>query len=312
MTVQPIEYKSSREHRKSWGVLWLPDTDGPVKGMIQLCHGMCEYTERYAPLAGWLCERGYAVCGNDHMGHKNTAKLSAQRLGYFGGMGSWPYLIEDVELLRKNLAPRFRDTPWIMLGHSMGSFVARLYAEKYGEHLDALILSGTGGTNPLLGAGKAMARSSVAFKGPMYVSKAVDMMVSGNFNRRIKDARTTSDWISHDTEAVNKYVNDDYCNFKFTASAYHDLFTMMEQCNRRRWFEELPKELPTLIFSGDEDPVGDYGKDPAQVAHRLRSAGMQNVELRLYKGGRHEMLNETNRNEVYEDVYDWIEKTLAQ
>lgn len=311
MTVLPIEYASSREHRKSWGVLWLPDSDQPVKGVVQLCHGMCEYVERYAPLAGWLCQRGYAVCGNDHLGHKNTAILSAQRLGYFGDVGSWPHLVEDVELLRKLLAPRFpQGTPWIMLGHSMGSFIARLYTEKYGASLAGLILSGTGGNNPLLAAGKAMARSSVAFKGQMHVSRRVDNMVSGTFNKRVKDPRTPSDWISHDPEIVKRYVEDIYCNFKFTASAYHDLFTIMERCNRREWFASVPKELPVLIFSGDEDPVGDYGKGPTQVAHRLRGMGVRQVRLRLYPGGRHEMLNELNRDEVYEDLYSWIEELV--
>ncbi|MEG0853367.1 MAG: alpha/beta fold hydrolase [Angelakisella sp.] len=307
MTVQPIEYNSSREHRKSWGILWLPDGDTPIKGMVQICHGMCEYTERYAHFAGWLCEQGYAVCGNDHIGHKNTALLSSQRLGYFGGVGSWPYLIEDVELLRKHLAPRFPNTPWILLGHSMGSFIARLYAEKYAKHLSGLILSGTGGKNHMLAVGKAMARSSVAFKGPMHVSKAVDSMVNGTFNKHIKDAHGSSDWLSKDTDLVNKYAQDIYCNFKFTASAYHDLFTMMERCNRREWFASIPKELPILIFSGDEDPVGDYGKGPTQVANRLRGAWVKKVELHLYPGGRHEMINETNRAEVYEDIRKWIE-----
>lgn len=312
MTVQPIEYNSSREHRRSWGILWLPDNDEPIKGVVQLCHGMCEYTERYAPLAGWLCQRGYAVCGNDHIGHKNTAILSAQRLGYFGGVGSWPHLIEDVELLRKLLEPRFPGVPWILLGHSMGSFIARLYAEKYAGHLAGLILSGTGGSNPMLAAGKAMARSSVAFKGPMYMSAAVDNMVSGSFMKGISGARTQSDWLSHDTEMVNKHVGDIYCSFKFTASAYHDLFAIMERSNRREWFTKIPKELPILIFSGDEDPVGDFGKGPTQVTNRLKRAGVKNVQLHIYPGGRHEMLNELNRDEVYEEIYGWIEERTVK
>lgn len=310
MTALPIEYQSSRPHHKSWGILWLPDEDIAIKGVVQICHGMCEYIERYADFAAWLCSKGYAVCGNDHVGHKNTALLTSQRLGYFGGMGRWPGLVEDVELLRKKLEPRFQGLPWVMLGHSMGSFIARLYAAKYGRELSALILSGTGGKNPALGGAKAMAGTLVAYKGPMHVSRALDNMVNGMFNKKIDHPRTLCDWISRDEAIVNRYVNDTYCTFKFTASAYHDLFEMMEQCNRSQWFTKLPKDLPVLVFSGDEDPVGSYGKGPRQVVARLTSAGVTNVTLQLYPGGRHEMLNEVNRKDVYQDIYNWMNEEL--
>ncbi|MEG1687476.1 MAG: alpha/beta fold hydrolase, partial [Angelakisella sp.] len=265
-----------------------------------------EYVERYAELAGWLCERGYAVCGNDHIGHKNTAILSAQRLGYFGGIGSWPYLIEDVELLRKKLAPRFAGLPWIMLGHSMGSFIARLYAEKYGNNLTALILSGTAGKNPVIPAARAMATAAIAYRGPMFISKTLDKMMSSTLNKGIAHPQTPSDWVTSDQQILAKHANDPYCCFTFTVSAQQDLFTMMLRCNRSDWFKALPKALPVLLFSGDKDSVGDFGKGPRQVSERLKAAGMRDVTLHLYPDGRHEMLNEVNRQDVYQDVYAWI------
>lgn len=311
MTAQPIEYLSNRPHHKSWAILWTPDDSVSIKGVIQISHGMCEYIERYADFAAWLCARGYAVCGNDHMGHKNTALITSQRLGYFGGIGRWPSLVEDLELLRKKLAPRFEGVPWILLGHSMGSFIARLYAEKYGGCIDALILSGTAGPSPMPAAGRAMARGIVAYKGPMHISKSIEKMQKKTFVKALERPKTSSDWISHDADIVDKYVHDPYCTFTFTASAYHDLFAMIEQCNRSKWFHSLPRALPVYIFAGNEDPVGDYGKGPRFVANKLKNAGMSDVTLKIYSGGRHEMLNEVNRLEVYGDVLQWLESNVA-
>lgn len=306
MTAQPIEYQSSRPHHKSWAILWTPDDDVEVKGVVQICHGMCEYTERYGELAVWLCKQGYAVCGNDHVGHKNTALLTSQRLGYFGGINRWQNLVEDVELLRKKLAPRFVGVPWILLGHSMGSFVARLCAERYGSDLSALVLSGTGGKNPSASAGKVLARSIVAYKGPMHVSRLLCNMSDSTFEKALEEGNTEGNWVTSDNKIAAAYKADPYCQFKFTASAFHDLFEMMDSCNSSKWFASIPKELPIYIFSGTRDPVGDFGKGVRQVSSRLRSAGVKNVTLKLYEGGRHEMLNEVNRQDVYADLLAWI------
>ncbi len=311
MLTQPIEIKSSRNDHKIWGILWLPGT-AEVKGVIQICHGMCEYIERYSDFAVYMCSQGYAVCGNDHIGHKNTANISSQPLGYFGGKNSWGNIIDDVELFRQHIQNSIPNKPWIMLGHSMGSFIARLYASKYGNNIDALIISGTGSKNPSIPLGKALAKTVSFFKGDRYISKIVDKMVSSSLNGKIKNPRTTADWICTDEKVVDKYLKDEYCTFTFSVSAYYDLFCLNDNCNKEATFALTPDNLPIYIFSGDKDPVGNMGKGPVKVGNLYKQNGKKNVTVKMYPNGRHEMLNETNKQQVYEDVKDWIEKTLQQ
>lgn len=312
MKKETVIYLSSNGRSRISAKLFLPEDDVPVKGMVQISHGMCEYVGRYEQLAQYLCDRGYAVCGNDHLGHKNTALLNRERLGYFGNVGSWSYLVEDLELLRQKLASRFPRLPWYLLGHSMGSFIARMYLHAFGMNITGLILSGTAGTTPAALAGKSMAASSIVLHGPRYVSNAVYGAASKSFNRRIHHPKTWADWISRDPDVCAAYVQDPYCNFKFCVSAYYDLFQMLLLCNRKEWYGAVRRTLPVLLISGEEDPVGNYGKGPREVAEKLLKRGLDDVTLLLYPGGRHEMFNEINRTEVYEDLYQWLERETTE
>jgi len=303
-------YPSSNGRWRVSAVIYTPDEGTVVRGVVQLSHGMCEYVGRYEPLARELCAAGIVFCGNDHLGHGSTALLNREKLGYFGPRGSRKFLVEDLELLRREVAGRYPGVPYFLLGHSMGSFLARLYARRFGGDLQGLVLSGTAGRNPAAGLGKALARGIEAAKGPRYLSQKVYELANGSFARAIPESRTPVDWLSKDPEVCAAYLRDPLCAFQFTVSAYYELFCMLEECNAGSWYGGMPKQLPVLLLSGDQDPVGAMGAGPREVYEGLLRAGCRDVELKLYPGGRHEMFNEVEKEEVREDLFRWLEAVM--
>lgn len=301
-------YPSANGRWRVSALIFTPDEGAAVRGVIQLSHGMCEYVGRYQPLAEVLCQAGFVFCGGDHLGHGATALLNREKLGYFGERGSRRFLVEDLELLRREMAGRYPGVPYFLLGHSMGSFIARLYARRFGEALDGLILSGTAGKNPAVGMGKLLARSLEAVKGPRYVSKKVYQMANGGFSRAVPDARTPVDWLSKDPTVCAAYLRDPLCAFQFTVSAYYELFSMLEECNSSGWYCGLPKELPIYLLSGEKDPVGAMGDGPREVYRRLLEAGCRQVELKLYPEGRHELFNDLEKEEARAGLLRWIDE----
>ena len=312
MLTQPIEIESSSGDHKIWGILWLPNDTNNIKGIIQISHGMCEYVERYSDFAVYMCSKGYAVCGNDHIGHKNTAKISSQQLGYFGNTESWRTIIEDLETFRQRIRKSIPNAPMIMLGHSMGSFIARLYAAKYGDKLDGLIISGTGAKNPSIPFAKVMAKTVAFCKGDRYISPFIDNTFSKTLNGKMKNPRTKVDWVCSDEKVVDKYLADKYCTFTFSTSAFYNLFCLNANSNKKECFESTPDKLPIFIFSGGDDPVGDMGKGPVKVGENYKKYGNKNVNVKIYPNRRHEMLNEVNKQEVYADVENWIGENVIK
>jgi alpha-beta hydrolase superfamily lysophospholipase len=193
----------------------------------------------------------------------------------------------------------------------MGSFLARLYAARFGARLDGLILSGTAGRNPAASGGRLLARAIARGKGPKYVSKTLYELSDGRYAKAFPEDGAAG-WLSRDPEARAAYLEDPYCTFPFTASAYGELFAMLEECNSGRWYGQMPKQLPVLLLSGDRDPVGEMGKGPLQVYDGLTAAGVLDVRRLIYPEGRHEMLHETNRQEVYGDILAWIQDILSR
>lgn len=273
--------------------------------IVQISHGMCEYVHRYKELAEVLAKQGYVVCGNDHLGHGQTSGENGLD-GYFGEQDGRYFVLRDLKQMNDLIRQKYPGLPLVLLGHSMGSFFARWFASQYPQALDALMLSGTAGPNPLAGVGIRLTEWLAHHKGGTYVSPYVNKLAFGAYLKKVNSPKTPYDWISRDMGLVAKYAADKKCTFVFTVSAFHELFCVLRQVSSLQWAQGINKDLPIWLFAGDMDPVGDYGKGVKKVAQLLKQAEIKAVTLTLYPGGRHEMLNETNRQQVYQDMLRWL------
>lgn len=280
-----------------------------LRGIVQISHGMCEYFTRYTSFAKYLCSLGFIVCGNDHLGHGSSVPPCGA-LGFFAHHQGWSVLVDDVATLTNKMKRQWPDLPYFLLGHSMGSMIARLYLVRYGDKLDGCILSGSPAPNAMAGFGIQVANSIARSHGPMYRSSVLNHMVFGKYTSRIDDCQTPFDWLTRDRSVVSLYQSDAKCNFIFTASGFRDLFQLEQQCNRMSCIRKTPENLPILFLSGDADPVGSYGSGVKKIAAAYRAAGCRDVDVIFYKDGRHEILNEVNKSEVYGDISRWLEKQL--
>ena len=286
-------------------VEWIPE--GEVKGVLQICHGMVEYINRYHDFAEYMCERGYYVTGHDHLGHGKSIR-NEEDYGYFEEKKGNQFVIGDIQKLREMTIEKYPDVPYYMLGHSMGSFLLRQYLTMYGKGLSGAIIMGTGyQRSAVLNMGQLVCRVIAAFKGWRYRSRFVDKLSFGSYNKRFEPGETSKDWITSDKDHRQKYVNDPLCSFMFTLGGYYQMFEGMKVLTRKESMERIPKDLPVLFVAGADDPVGAFGKGVEKVYKKYKTAGMQQVSMHLYEGDRHEILNETDREQVYEDLYQWIE-----
>jgi len=289
---------------------WLPENDKGLKAVVQLAHGMAEHGKRYERFAEALTDSGYGVYINDHRGHGKTAG-SMEAMGYFADKNGWDLVVEDMHQLTGIIKKAHPGLPVFMLGHSMGSFLARNYIYLYGNELKGVILSGTAGDPGLLGSlGVLVAKRECKTKSKKTKSPLLHKLSFGSFNKAFKPARTDFDWLSRDPAEVDKYIQDPYCGEMFTAGFYLDLLEGMKQINLKSNMNLVPKNLPIFLFAGDMDPVGKNAKGVKQIFRAYEKAGIRDVSLKLYKDGRHEMLNETNRKEVFSDIIQWMDSRI--
>lgn len=287
----------------------LQPEDVDIHGIIQISHGMCEYFSRYTHFAKYLCSMGFIVCGCDHLGHGCSVPPAGER-GFFSYRDGWKALVADQNTLTDKMTERYPELPYFLLGHSMGSLIARLYLPSYGHKLSGCILIGTVGPSPLPVLGIRIAGSIIHSKGPMYRSAVLDKMVFGKHNAKIPNPQTRFDWLSRDASVVQLYQSDEKCNFIFTASGFRDLFCLTQKANAPACFKNTPKNLPIFLMSGDKDPVTEYGNGVKKVASFYKRSGISDIEVVFYKDGRHEILNELNKSEVYGDILRWIKNKL--
>ena len=276
------------------------------KAILQLCHGMCEYIGRYDGFAGYMAEQGYAVFAHDHLGHGGSAP-SKNELGYFAEQDGDRILVEDVHLLGEIARGEFPGVRYILFGHSMGSIVVRNYLLKYGGEVDACSLCGTIGPLKMGGLSKRIARGQIARHGGRARGELLTKLAFGSYNKRIKGAASANAWLTREREIVEAYEADPYCNFHFTNAAFLDLIAMSARISKKDWAEGIPKGIPYLIISGEEDPCGGYGKGVREICRRMAAAGVKQIDLKIYPGARHELLNERCREEVTKDIFSWCE-----
>lgn len=284
---------------------WQPETE--VKAIVQLCHGMVEHIDRYHDFAEFLAQNGYYVVGHDHLGHGKSV-VSDEKLGYFHEKNGNAYVIADIHQLRVRTEKKYPNVPYFLMGHSMGSFLVRQYLGMYGSGLKGAIIMGTGDQpNIILEAGKLVCKVIAMCKGWEYRSKLVDGMAAGGYNKAFQNETDGSNWLSRNPENVKKYKDDPLSGYMFTVNAYYHMFSGMAKMNKQESEGKLPKSLPVLLVSGAEDPVGNYGKSVEKVYQRYKECGIQDVEMKLYENDRHEILNEVDRDIVFQDILKWLE-----
>ncbi|MEG1849180.1 MAG: alpha/beta hydrolase [Oscillospiraceae bacterium] len=305
MRQEQFFYPSAGGEAEIEAFVWSPD--GEVRGVVQLVHGMLEHVNRYRELAEFLCAHGYAVGGNNHLGHGNS--LIDGEPGYFGDERPLKTLLDDLDRMRKELSARFPDKPHLMLGHSMGSFLTRLYLSDRADGLAGAVLSGTSGGNlAARWVGMPLAARFSTRYGATYRSATLDLLTTGGFNKKFDDKTSPHNWISSVPEEVARYDADEQMHFMFTASATYALFDLLSRVSSAQWARTLPRTLPLLLISGEDDPVGGFGRGVRAVARRLKKAGIEDLTLTLYPGKRHELLHESNREEVMGDLLKWLDR----
>lgn len=304
MTKREFTFPSTDERTQIHGIEWIPD--GEVKAVLQICHGMVEYINRYHDFAVYLAERGICVVGHDHLGHGKSI-CSEEEHGFFPQPDGNKCVIGDIHKLRGMTKEKYPHVPYFMLGHSMGSFLLRQYLTMYADGLAGAVIMGTG-YQPLmiLKAGQMVCKIVAAFKGWKYRSELVNSLSFGSFNKKFEPAETPKDWVTSDKVIRDAYVKDPLTSFTFTVGGYYQMFEGMKVLDTKGSVDKIPKDIPVFFVAGADDPVGNFGKGVTKIYEKYKGAGIQDVSMKLYPNDRHEILNETDRAQVYEDLYQWF------
>ncbi len=282
--------------------LWRPK--GEIKAIVQLIHGIAEHIGRYDDFAVFLAENGFLVVAEDHMGHGASIENGVQ--GYFEG--GWMAAVADIKQLHDKICLDYPILPYYFLGHSMGSFLLRTYLFTYPEDAGAAVISGTGWEAPAtIKAGLAVCKLEAKRLGAASTSKLLSSMMFGAYNKPFKPVRTPHDWICSVEEVVDRYEEDPLCGFDATIGLARDMLTGISMNERQENLVKMKKNLPILFVSGGKDPVGHMSQGVLACIDAFKRAGMRQITIQIYPEGRHEMLNERNREEVYRRILSWLE-----
>ena len=306
MKKEDIYFESRDGVSKLHAIVWSDKTKNPI-GILQIIHGMAEYIDRYDDFARFMVGKGFVVVGDDHLGHGDSVGENGT-YGYFCKKDPATVLVRDEHRLKKLMEAKYPGVPYYILGHSMGSFIARNYLNRYGSGIQGMIVMGTGNqSKALLSASKVLVGLTGFFCGEKHVAKFINKLAFGTFNRAIEDVKTNVDWLTKDEAIVDKYIADERCGFTFTVNGFRGLFELIYRLQKPKNLVTIPKKIPVFFVSGEEDPVGDYGEGVIGAKNDLVRAGLENVSMKLYPGDRHEILNETDKDIVYQDIYEWLE-----
>ena len=285
--------------------------DGKAKAVVQIAHGIAEHIDRYRDFMAFLAENGYAAVGDDHLGHGKTIRDHSEQ-GFFAEKDGWDHVVADMDKLHDMMKEQYPDIPYVFFGHSMGSFLTRTYLIKHPDKYDAAVISGTGHQPRLMVlGGYAAACLFVKLQGARTVGTTLNDIAFGSYNKGYKNPRTIYDWLSRDPAVVDAYAADPLCGFIATNGLFRDMMGGIKFITDQQNIEMMNKEKPIYFMSGDADPVGENGKGVTRAYDAFCRAGLHDVTLRLYPGGRHEMLNELNKDVVYKDILNWLNEKLG-
>ncbi len=287
---------------------WLPDNVLNIKGVVQIAHGMAEHAGRYERFAKILTEAGYSVYANDHRGNGKTAK-TLENVGIAGDKEGFRWMIKNMYQLTEIIKKENKGLPVFILGHSMGSLLLQGYLSLYGNEINGAILSSTAGkAGPVINLGILLAKNEIKKAGRNNKSPKLSRLSFGSYNKAFKPNRTKFDWLSRDEKEVDKYIQDQFCGGTFTSGFFYDLTRGIKWLHQKTTMDGIPKNLPIYLFSGDKDPLGHQTKSVYQLIGMYRKLGINNLSFKFYKNGRHESLNEINRDEVMADVVNWLDR----
>ncbi|MGN0807363.1 MAG: alpha/beta fold hydrolase [Candidatus Coproplasma sp.] len=304
--MQEIYYPSSDGKHNVHACIW--PAEGECRAVLQIIHGMAEYAYRYAPVGEKLASLGITVCAEDHLGHGKTAQ-DKEDLGYMADQKGYAPVLSDIASLTEIVHSKYQGVPYFVLGHSMGSFFCRKYISIYGKELAGAIIMGTGFmSGALTGLAKLLTRCVAAFKGWRHRSNFINNLAFGSYNKRF-EGRTEYDWLSVNKDNVDRYIEDELCGVRFTCNAFFGLFSIINQACKNSTIKEIPDNLPLLLVSGKDDPVGNYGKGVIKLYDKLCKYG-KNVSMTLYEGYRHEILNDDCAPLVEDDIVEFIDSLI--
>jgi len=281
------------------------------RGVIQIAHGMAEHALRYEEFSQFLTDNGWVIYANDHRGHGQTI-ANVDDKGFFANENGFDKVVHDMKLLSDKIKDDYPHLPLFIFGHSMGSFLTRRYVQIFNNDIAGIILSGTGGSKGVIGkVGLQIAKFERWRTGARTPSPLLDKLTFGQYNKEFSPARTKFDFLSRDEKQVDKYIADDLCGFICTAGFFVDLISGLDKIHQKQEMDKVNRSLPIFIISGDKDPVGDNGKGVKEVYEELYNR-QENLTMKLYEGARHELINETNHLEVYEDILFWLNSNVEE
>lgn len=303
-TFKDFYFNSSTGKNKIHARMCVPDAE--PRAIVQIIHGIAEYIDRYDEFMSFLADNGIIAVGTDHLGHGKSIE-SEEQTGFFAYDNGWDYAVRDEEVLRLAMHENYPELPIIVFGHSMGSFMARTLLIHYPDAFNAAIISGTGNQGAaLVNGGLFMGNLVTGLKGAHHYSKFLNNLAFGSYNKIYDNPKTEYDWLSRDEANVQKYIDDPLCGFIPSCSLFRDMMTGVKFITNKKNLTAMNKDMPVYFMSGDMDPVGECGKGVQKAYNNFLEAGMKDVSIKLYPGGRHEMLNEINKDEVYTDILAWL------
>ena len=307
-TFKDFYFNSSTGKNKIHARMCVPDAE--PRAIVQIIHGIAEYIDRYDEFMSFLADNGIIAVGTDHLGHGKSIE-SEEQTGFFAYDNGWDYVVRDEEVLRLAMHENYPELPIIVFGHSMGSFMTRTLLIRYPDAFNAAIISGTGNQGAaLVNGGLIMGNLVTGLNGAHHYSKFLNNLAFGSYNKIYDNPKTEYDWLSRDEANVQKYIDDPLCGFIPSCSLFRDMMTGVKFITNKKNLTAMNKNMPVYFMSGDMDPVGECGKGVQKAYNNFLEAGMKDVSIKLYPGGRHEMLNEINKDEVYTDILAWLDSKI--